>query len=159
MHESVRTPARLAVETRLLLGALALLGLLSWSVARAAPPQVSIGDARIRLLPGDLPLAGYFTLTNTGDAPVTLTGADSPAFAGVHLHRSVQANGVQSMTMVPGLTVAPHQSLRFEPGGYHLMLMGRRQTLTVGDRVPVALRFETGDALEVEFSVGAADSQ
>ena len=62
-----------------------------------AQAAIEVGDARIRILPGDLPAAGYFTLTNDSPTSVTLEGAESPAFASVMMHQSVQRDGTSSM--------------------------------------------------------------
>jgi len=52
-----------------------------------AMAELKVSEAKLRLLPGNLPAAGYFTLTNTGNQPVVLTGAQSPAFAQVMMPR------------------------------------------------------------------------
>jgi copper(I)-binding protein len=124
-----------------------------------AAPSVNVQHARIRLLPGDLPLAGYCDVKNTGSAKVTLTGASSPAFGGVMMHLSMHKNGEASMKMVDKIDIAPGKTLRFAPGGYHLMLMNRKHSLKVGDVVPITLHFSEGMDLEKKFRVGGANTQ
>src|SRR5699024_7818161 len=63
-------------------------GLLLAGSALGAEP-VSISGAWVRLLPVDVPLAGYFTMHNHGKTPVKLTGASSPAFQRIELHHSM----------------------------------------------------------------------
>ena len=47
----------------------------------AMPPKnISVQDCWIRLLPGSAPSAGYFTIENSGDQPVSLAGAHADAF-------------------------------------------------------------------------------
>lgn len=58
------------------------------AVSTAAMADLEINEAKLRLLPGDLPAAGYFMLTNKGSKPVTLTGAQSSDFAQAMMHRS-----------------------------------------------------------------------
>jgi copper(I)-binding protein len=117
------------------------------------PPPVSVSDARVRWLPGSLPMAGYFSLTSHASEPLRLVGATSPAFSEVMLHQSVEEVGVAHMVGVNAVTLAPGQSVAFSPGGYHLMLMDRKQTLQVGDEVPITLRFSDGQTLEAPFKV------
>ncbi len=128
-------------------------------VAQAAQPPASVSDARIRWLPGDLPLAGYFSITSHASAPLQLVGAASPAFGDVMLHRSVEEGGMQRMVHVDGLDLAPGKTLVFAPGGYHLMLMEPKQTLHPGDKVPVTLRFGDGQTLEIPFRVEGVQGQ
>ncbi len=127
--------------------------------AHAGQPLASVSDARVRWLPGDLPLAGYFVITSHAPAPLRLVGATSPAFGGVMLHRSVHEGGMERMVHVVGVDLAPGQAVAFAPGGYHLMLMDRKQPLHAGDEVPVTLRFSGGQTLEVQFRVEGAQAQ
>ncbi|SHF60417.1 MULTISPECIES: copper chaperone PCu(A)C [Halomonadaceae] len=122
----------------------------------AAPPALAAEtltteEARIRLLPGDLPAAGYFTLRNTGDADVILVGAQSPAFGSVEMHRSVDRDGVASMQPVEQIELAAGEQIAFAPQGYHLMLMQRARPLAIGEEVEVTLLFEDAQRLIVTF--------
>jgi hypothetical protein len=128
-------------------------------VAQAGPPPVAIGDARIRWLPGELPMAGYFSITSHASTPLRLVGAASPAFADVMLHRSLHEGGVARMVHVDDVALAPGQTVVFEPGGYHLMLMHRKEALQPGEEVPVTLRFGDGETLEVPFRVEGAQGK
>jgi len=125
--------------------------------AALAAPQVS--KAWIRWLPGDLPAAGYATITNPGDKPVRLTGADSPAYSGAMLHRSTRDNGVEHMHMVKAIPVPAHGSVSLAPGGYHLMLMHAKRPIKPGDTVRVNLHFDDGDTQVVQFPVRPANAQ
>lgn len=128
-------------------------------IALAGTPLVDVSNARIRLLPGDLPLAGYFDLHNPGNETVHLTGASSPVFGGVMMHMSMDESGQARMMMVDRIDLAPGKTVHFAPGGYHLMLMHRKQELKVGDMVPIELHFSNGHSVQVEFGVGGADLQ
>lgn len=117
----------------------------------ALAADIEVENPRLRLLPGDLPAAGYFGLSNASDASMVLVGAQSPAFARVMMHRSVEAEGQAQMQHVPRLVIEPGERIEFAPGGYHLMLMERSRPLAVGDEVTVTLEFEEGRRLPVAF--------
>ncbi|NYS59376.1 copper chaperone PCu(A)C [Vreelandella salicampi] len=121
--------------------------------------DLQISDARMRLLPGDIPAAGYFTLTNTGETDNTLIGADSASFGNVTIHQSVSKNGVSSMQHVDQLTVAAGEQVEFAPGGYHLMLMKRKHPIAVGDEIEVTLLLGNGQRQNVKFRAGAPTTQ
>ncbi len=121
--------------------------------AHAGQPLVSISDARVRWLPNDLPMAGYFVITSHAPGALRLTGATSPAFGHVMLHRSLEEGGEQRMVHVDGVDLGPDESVAFAPGGYHLMLMHRTQALHAGDEVPVTLQFSDGQTLTIGFRV------
>ncbi|HET7570800.1 MAG TPA: copper chaperone PCu(A)C [Gammaproteobacteria bacterium] len=120
--------------------------------ALAAPPTASVSGAWIRLLPGDLPLAGYFTLHNNDTKPLKLTGATSPAFKRIELHHSMTMHGMDEMKPIKVAVAPANNALTFAPGGYHLM-MWRSRPLKAGMHVPVTLKFADGQHLKVEFTV------
>jgi copper(I)-binding protein len=138
------------------LGAILALGT---SVAMAGASTVDVSNARIRLLPGDLPLAGYFDMHNSGKKAISLTSASSPAFGMVMIHKSMHKNGEAMMMMVKKIEVAPGKTVSFAPGGYHLMLMHRKKDLKVGDKVMIELVFSNGHKMDVQFKVGEAGTE
>ena len=129
------------------------------STAIAGTSGVEVTNSRIRLLPGDLPLAGYFDVHNTGKQAVSLTGASSADFGMVMMHKSMHKNGEASMMMVDKIDVAPGKTVQFAPGGYHLMLMHRKKDLKVGDNVLINLDFSNGQKMDVQFKVGGAGTE
>ncbi|MGH7188606.1 MAG: copper chaperone PCu(A)C [Acetobacteraceae bacterium] len=112
-----------------------------------------MSDAWLRYIPGGSPSAGYFKLTNRGDKPLSLVGAECADFGMVMIHRTIERGGLSTMRPVHELTVAPGGNVEFAPGGYHLMLMRPRHPLEPGGRLPVTLRFADGSSLQVEFLV------
>ncbi len=139
-------------------GIAAILALFVCTAATAAS-EVTVKNARIRLLPGDLPLAGYFDLVNEGKQPFTLLGASSPAFKMIHMHLSQEMDGKSTMITLEGIEMNPGETMRFTPGGYHLMLMQRLKPLQVDYQVPITLKFSGNQSLEVMFTVQGAGAQ
>lgn len=117
---------------------------------------LAVSNAWIRLLPGDLPLAGYLHLVNTSGHDLTLVSADSPDFNQVMFHRSMRRDGMDQMIHLDRITLPKGGELTFAPGGYHLMLMGRRHPLARGQHVKITLHFQDGGAQTVEFVVRGA---
>ncbi|MGP9499498.1 MULTISPECIES: copper chaperone PCu(A)C [unclassified Halomonas] len=137
------------VTQRLALSVLALL--LTAGVAQAQTLEVS--NARLSLLPGNTPGAGYFELYNTGDETVTLVGAQSPAFDSVEIHVSSEHDGMAHMHELTSLEIASGERFEFAPKGHHLMFMRRVEPLNVGDDVDVVLEFSDEQQLPVTFNV------
>ncbi|MEJ2373964.1 MAG: copper chaperone PCu(A)C [Pseudolabrys sp.] len=128
-----------------------LLALALSAPAFAAPKGVTVEKPWIRLIIKARPAAGYFTLRNGGDKPVTLVGAQAKACGMTMLHQSKQVNGVAKMVHIKSVTVKPHGTLKFEPGSYHIMCM--KPQMARGDSVPVTLKFADGDTLTAQFPV------
>jgi copper(I)-binding protein len=137
--------------------ALGLLVMLSaFAPAAEVAPGIQVKDAWIRWLPANVPSAGYMTLINTGTAAGVLVSASSPDFGQVSFHESLTKNGMSEMVAVSTLTVKPQSSLRFSPGGYHMMLMQPKRALRPGDRVAITLQFADGHSLQAPFEVRGA---
>ena len=119
----------------------------------APKPTIRVLTAWIRWLPAGLPAAGYLTLVNTGDKPLRLVAASSPAYRDVSLHRTVTHGDVEDMVPVKEITLEPHKTLEFETTGYHLMLMQPTASASNGTRVSIVLRFSDGSVLTVPFEV------
>lgn len=134
--------------------AAALLTTISAVPARAAP--VAIADGWIRALPGNLPAGGYFTLQNGSAKTITLTGAESPACGMLMLHKSEEMSGMSSMSEVESIDVPAGATVKFAPGGYHLMCMDPTPLLKQGTAVTVTLQFAGGARIAAPFAVRSA---
>jgi copper(I)-binding protein len=122
--------------------------------ALADTSPLTVSDGWIRLLPGNS--AGYFTLKNNGSAKVQLTGADTPACGMLMLHKSDDKGGMSSMQDVQSVDVPGGGTLKFAPGGYHLMCMDAKPSLKLGASVPVTLSFKGAPPLKAMFDVRSA---
>jgi copper(I)-binding protein len=69
-------------------------------------------------------------------------------------------DGVMKMRPLPrGVEIAPGFTMKFEPGGLHLMFVDLKRPLVKGDRFKATLTFEQAGAIEVEFVVEAMGGQ
>ena len=103
--------------------------------------------------PGAASLAGYLVLRNPCTAPVEVAEVESKDFGMPMIHRTVVEAGVSRMRPAGKLVVAPGESLRFEPGGLHLMLMRPLQPLAEGDIARIRLVLADGRRVFAEFPV------
>src|SRR5262249_43016486 len=104
-------------------------------------------------IPGGDTAAAYLTLRNVTPSAVTVTGVESPAAAHAMIHESTIEGGQSRMRPREQLTIAPRSTVRFEPGGLHIMLHDLKQPLTVGDSVPLTLRLTGGSLLQLKAAV------
>lgn len=122
-----------------------------------AEGRLAVHDAWIRAMPpGASMAAGYATLSNEGDAPLTVLTAQSDAFRSVSVHETVVNGDVSRMREVHRLVIEPGETLRFEPGGHHLMLMSPRREIVAGDKVGITFLLRDGKRVETVFDVTAA---
>ncbi|KVC52928.1 copper chaperone PCu(A)C [Burkholderia stagnalis] len=105
---------------------------------------VQVNACWIRAMPPTLPSSGYFTVKNDGDAPIALTGIDTPAFGMAMLHETQTSGSTSKMVHVESVEVPAHGVLTFKPKSYHAMLEQPRQAVTPGTKVPLTLHFAGG---------------
>jgi copper(I)-binding protein len=137
----------------------AALAALALAVAAAPPAAARVAGAIEAVQPWSRPAAagttgaGYLTLVNHGKADA-LIGADSPLAQKVEMHASTMAGGVMSMVQEPRVPLAASGAVAFAPSGRHLMFIGLKRALRIGDHVPATLSFASGEKLKVDFIVG-----
>jgi copper(I)-binding protein len=122
-----------------------LLALMAGNAAAAGHLVVENGWIRTAP-PGSAMLAGYATLHNIGDAPVTVTGADSADFGSVSLHKSSNTNGMEHMQALGDITIGAGQRVTFAPGGSHFMLMQPKKDLRADESVPIHIVTKDADS-------------
>ncbi|HVW74946.1 MAG TPA: copper chaperone PCu(A)C [Rhizomicrobium sp.] len=120
-------------------------------VARAAPFEVS--DGWFRALPGKLPAGGYFTATNGTGREVAIVSASSDACGMLMMHQSSNKGGMSGMDMVDRVIVPAGGTVRFAPGGYHLMCENPNAKMKVGSKVSVLLKLSDGSSVAAGFAV------
>jgi copper(I)-binding protein len=126
------------------------------TAALAEASEVKISDAWIRALPAGLPAGGYFTLHNNEAKSLTLTGAQSKSCGMLMLHKSSDMGGMMHMDDVAKIDVPPHGTLKFAPGGYHLMCMEPSAEIKPGSTASVTLTFSDGSSVTAPFAVRSA---
>jgi copper(I)-binding protein len=99
----------------------------------------------------------YLSITNNGTAPDTLTGVGSTLAASVQMHQTSVSEGMARMRPLTELTIAPGQTVKIEPGGIHLMLMGLKGPLVAGTTLPLTLQFRNAGAITVQVNVEERD--
>ncbi len=97
----------------------------------------------------------YLAITDTG-APDRLTAATSPVASSAQLHESFTENGVAKMREVPALPVESGKPVTLAPNGYHIMLMGLKQSLKPGDTFPITLSFDKAGQVTATVTVQQA---
>jgi copper(I)-binding protein len=123
---------------------------------RASP---STASAQVTGTPPATPEAGatasvFLTIANSGCLPDQLTGAESDVAERVEIHETVKDGDVEEMRpLADGLTIPAGKTIRLEPGGDHLMLVGLREELAAGSSILLTLTFDFAGDLWVTATV------
>ena len=111
-----------------------------WS--RPTPPIASVG-------------AVYFSITNAGRKADRLLAIGSPIARQAEIHESRVVNGTVEMRPVEWIECPPGATVRIEPGGLHVMLLGLTHPLAAGTTFPLSLRFRDAGSVTVQVAVKA----
>ncbi len=98
--------------------------------------------------------AVFMELVNGGRQADRLIGGRTDVADVVEIHETVMEDEVMKMQMLAnGLEVPAQSEVLLQPGGYHMMLIGLRRDLAVGDQFELELLFEESGTLTVEPEV------
>lgn len=137
-----------------LLGCLIVISLAACSPDEPAQPGVVVdGAVMSQLAPGQSVGAVYLRITNNMAQGVVLNYVHSPVATDIEVHRTFHEDGMMQMRPVNHVRVEAGQSLRFEPGGYHLMLFGVANLPEVGQAFDLTMEFEGGLSVTVPVRV------
>ena len=125
---------------------LLLAALVGARVEAAGELRIDRATVQLPTVPGR-PAAGYFTL---GGGTGSLTSVASPLASRVEMHSNSMAGGVMRMDKLPSVMVRAGETVRFAPGGNHLMIYGLPATLKPGATVPLVFSFEGGKQVRAE---------
>ena len=106
------------------------------------PPLVADNVVITAPAPGVPMAAGYLDLENRSGSAVRITGVTSPEFEAVELHETTVEDGIARMREIGAFEIAGGESVTFERGGKHLMLMR-----PIGVPREVTLNFYSDDVL------------
>lgn len=128
--------------------ALAFLALAAFVPSALAKPEAKL--AIVVAVPEtgpDVQVAAYVLIANTGEAE-RLIGFSCACSDKGEIHNTFN----REMHTLPSLDVPANGALEIKPGGpTHLMLMGLKTPIKVGQMVPMTLTFEKAGAIDVKF--------
>lgn len=134
------------------------------AASSATAHEIQVGDLEIihpaiPLPPPSAPTAaGYMAIANNGATPDRLIGVEVPVARSATVHRTeVSADGVARMLPLEAVDIPADDTVLFEQGAMHVMLMGLSAPLHEGDMVPATLIFEHAGRVDIEFMVDPAD--
>lgn len=125
---------------------------------QADPGAPVVSDAWVRRVPPAARMtAAYLDIHNPGPDPVVVIGADSPLFGMVEMHATVTVDGMSRMREQERVEIPAGETVSFEPGGLHLMLMQATHAIPSSGEIPFTLVLEDGRSLDFSATVGQPD--
>jgi len=104
--------------------------------------------------------AAYMKIENSGDAPDRLTSVKTDAADHVMLHESRMEGDVMKMVHLPdGVEIPARGAAELKPLGLHVMVMGLKTPLKVGETLPLTLVFEKQGEVPITATIGKASTK
>lgn len=125
-----------------------------------APAGISVTDGRMLLPPvSGNPAAVYFDIANTGDKDMMIRAADVQGAGMAMLHETSTWNNQTDMQEVFQQPVPAGETVKFEPGGLHVMASDLDPSLVAGGTTEVTLTFVGGDKVSFPVEIHAAGDE
>ena len=121
-----------------------------------APEGIAVENGRLMLpaVAGN-PGAAYFDVVNSGDRDRMIRAA-SVAGAGSSMMHVTEPTGMQEILQI---MVKAGETVKFEPGGTHVMAMDLADTVVAGGEAEVTVIFVGGDKVSFPAEVRAAGDE
>ena len=124
------------------------------SIAAVFGADVEIEGAYARASIPNVPnSAAFFVIKNNSDKDIAITSANSDVAEKNELHTHIKENKMMKMMKIEKLVVPAKSSLELKSGGDHVMLMGLKKELKVGDEINLELSFSDGDKKSIKVPV------
>ena len=115
---------------------------------------ISIDSGWIRLLPPSIEnTAAYLQITNLTDESQEILGIEASISSKAEVHRSYIENGLMRMEPVKAFSIAPGATFSMPADGTHIMLIGLRSPLEVGQFHKLCLSLDNGSRVCREVEV------
>ena len=124
------------------------------SIAAVFGADIEIERAYARASIPNMPnSAAFFVIKNNSDKDIAITSANSDIAEKNELHTHIKENKMMKMMKIEKLVVPAKSSLELKSGGDHVMLMGLKKELKVGDEINLELSFSDGDKKNIKVPV------
>jgi len=132
------------------------------AMAEAAdlPGGIAVADARVELpaVPGR-PGVAYLTVSQSSGPPRTIAAVTVAGAGRSEMHTSMSDGGVSRMAPLAALALVPGRTLRFAPGGHHVMLFDLDPAvLAAGGNTRLTVEFADGERASVSAPVSRQGS-
>jgi len=128
----------------LLLGSFALLFALG----------IEVKEPYVRATPVNTPnSAAFMTLENKTNKDISLIKVTSDIAEATELHTSDIKDGVRKMYKVAKVDILANSSTILKPGSFHIMFIGLKKALEVGETIDINLGFSNGTTQTIKAEV------
>ena len=99
--------------------------------------------------------SGYANITNRTDYLISVEGISCSGVSLSSFHETLvdHMSGSTSMEKIERFKIFPNKSIKFSPGGKHIMLMGISEEFTKGDKITCQIFTDPRGIVKVELEI------
>jgi copper(I)-binding protein len=103
--------------------------------------------------------AVFLVISNSGSHDDALRSVAAACADTVELHsHTMDDQGIMHMDPVASVAIPAHGAVEFKPGGLHIMLLGLKHPLHLGDHLALILHFDHAGTIPADALVMAPDA-
>ncbi len=114
-------------------------------------------DLQVGRVQAAAPIAGssqiVLAITNDGDGDDTLLAVETDAAVAIELHETRIENGQATMEPRDEVPLPAGETVRFQPGGLHLMMVAPDDEVEIGATFEITLEFERSEPITATAEV------
>jgi periplasmic copper chaperone A len=123
------------------------------------PTGLAVSNARLILPPvAGNPAAVYFDLKNEGERAIAVRRADIAHAKSAEMHDMMEYNREMTMAAMGPLAIPKGETIKFEPGGKHVMAFELSPDLKPGGTTELTLTVAGGDKVSFPVPVQAPNA-
>lgn len=117
--------------------------------------SIEISDAWIREAPVNSDITAlYFDIQNSGSSEDRVVSINTPISDSAEIHNTIiDSRGIAKMVRLEEVKIASNNSLKFAPGGMHVMLIGLNKEIRAGEEYQININFKNSGTKTVTAKV------
>ncbi|ASM35475.1 periplasmic protein [Campylobacter sputorum subsp. bubulus] len=113
--------------------------------------DIDVSNAYAKATPPNAKNSGAFMLIkNNTDKDIALVSATNSLSDVTELHTHIEENGMKKMIQVPKIDIKANSTTELKPGGLHVMFIGIKKPMVVGENVKMTLTFDNGQTVTLD---------
>lgn len=113
--------------------------------------DIDVSNAYAKATPPNAKNSGAFMLIkNNTDKDIALVSVTNNLSDVTELHTHVEENGMKKMIQIPKIDIKANSITELKPGSLHIMFIGIKKPMVVGDNVKMTLTFDNGQTVTLD---------
>lgn len=123
------------------------------AILNSFSPKINIENAWVRPAGKGMNSALYFSINNQTNKTDELYKVEASIAWAIQLHKTINKNGLMEMKQIKSVEIPANQTVKFAPGGYHVMLIRLKEEIKPGSKINFTFYFKKAGKIKVSAKV------